>query len=348
MATGRRNEWFGMFAAGIERGVGIYQARLSRSDGSVRGRIHVGLKAVSNPCGGGLHRVARKVSVAGGCLDLAVAEELPGHRQAFTERERPGGKAVTQVRHGAGTGAGSADEEPAAERRSAGNRYSAAGKARRDATPCGRDPGPANRDSSRVRSAGRYYPMECRSQARVVWRLPESDGWGEGCARLNRRGSSGRERRWRALRGNGGTCESRLMAVRADFLYERGPWQPRTAPSWQSKIAHVAARASGGVFRGRWPAQDGFDKEAQRWSGAALGVGAQSLPKRLRNSIREKKNVLEQNVNLVNDICIQEYVNPSLPCAVERRHSSAGANPARQLSLQPVAVGAGEGGNEFV
>ena len=35
-------------------------------------------------------------------------------------------------------------------------------------------------------------------------------------------------------------------------------------------------------------------------------------------------------------------------CAVERRHSSAGANPARQLSLQPVAVGAGEGGNEFV
>ena len=30
----------------------------------------------------------------------------------------------------------------------------------------------------------------------------------------------------------------------------------------------------------------------------------------------------------------------TLWCAVERRHSSAGANPARQLSLQPVAVGA--------
>ena len=32
-------------------------------------------------------------------------------------------------------------------------------------------------------------------------------------------------------------------------------------------------------------------------------------------------------------------------CAVRRRHSTAGANPARQLSLQPVAVGADGGGN---
>ena len=31
----------------------------------------------------------------------------------------------------------------------------------------------------------------------------------------------------------------------------------------------------------------------------------------------------------------------------ERRHSSAGANPARQLSLQPVAVGADDGGNDI-
>ena len=35
-------------------------------------------------------------------------------------------------------------------------------------------------------------------------------------------------------------------------------------------------------------------------------------------------------------------------CAVERRHSSAGANPARQLSFQPVAVGADDGGNDIV
>ena len=31
-----------------------------------------------------------------------------------------------------------------------------------------------------------------------------------------------------------------------------------------------------------------------------------------------------------------------------RRHSSTGANPARQLSLQPVAVGADDGGNDVV
>ena len=35
-------------------------------------------------------------------------------------------------------------------------------------------------------------------------------------------------------------------------------------------------------------------------------------------------------------------------CAVRRRHSTAGANPARQLSLQPVAVGADGGGNNIV
>ena len=34
-------------------------------------------------------------------------------------------------------------------------------------------------------------------------------------------------------------------------------------------------------------------------------------------------------------------------CAVRRRQSSAGANPARQLSLQPVAIGADGGGNDI-
>ena len=34
-------------------------------------------------------------------------------------------------------------------------------------------------------------------------------------------------------------------------------------------------------------------------------------------------------------------------CAVTRRHSTAGANPARQLSLPPVAVGADDGGNDI-
>ena len=39
--------------------------------------------------------------------------------------------------------------------------------------------------------------------------------------------------------------------------------------------------------------------------------------------------------------------SPSLSCAVERRCVPAGANPARQLSLQPEAVGAVQGGNEL-
>ena len=45
-----------------------------------------------------------------------------------------------------------------------------------------------------------------------------------------------------------------------------------------------------------------------------------------------------------------EIVNyaDDIRCAVQRRHSSAGANPARQLSLQPVAVGADGGGNNIV
>ena len=34
----------------------------------------------------------RKASVAGGRLDLTVAEDLPDHRHAFTEHESPRGK----------------------------------------------------------------------------------------------------------------------------------------------------------------------------------------------------------------------------------------------------------------
>ena len=39
--------------------------------------------------------------------------------------------------------------------------------------------------------------------------------------------------------------------------------------------------------------------------------------------------------------------SPLYSCAVERCRHPAGANPARQLSLQPVAIGAVEGGNDF-
>ena len=43
----------------------------------------------------------------------------------------------------------------------------------------------------------------------------------------------------------------------------------------------------------------------------------------------------------------RETLSVGSRCAVTRRHSTAGANPARQLSLQPVAVGADDGGNDI-
>ena len=43
----------------------------------------------------------------------------------------------------------------------------------------------------------------------------------------------------------------------------------------------------------------------------------------------------------------QDLLLTAVPVRRERRHSSAGANPARQLSLQPVAVGADDGGNDI-
>ena len=42
------------------------------------------------------------------------------------------------------------------------------------------------------------------------------------------------------------------------------------------------------------------------------------------------------------------YIMKAYPVRRARRHSSAGANPARQLSFQPVAVGADDGGNDIV
>ena len=46
-------------------------------------------------------------------------------------------------------------------------------------------------------------------------------------------------------------------------------------------------------------------------------------------------------------LAVREILARIIQCAVTRRHSPAGANPARQLSLQPVAVGADDGGNDI-
>ena len=57
------------------------------------------------------------------------------------------------------------------------------------------------------------------------------------------------------------------------------------------------------------------------------------------------------NINIVLDVdrrrMLTSYLTQYQQCAVERHRPSAGANPARQLSLQPVAIGAGDGGNDI-
>ena len=47
------------------------------------------------------------------------------------------------------------------------------------------------------------------------------------------------------------------------------------------------------------------------------------------------------------DRAVRVYFRRFLACAVERRAFLAGANPARQLSLQPVAARAVCGGNDM-
>ena len=54
----------------------------------------VGGDADGDPLGGFPHRVARKMGVARGGFDPAVAEETANDRQALAERERPRGEAV--------------------------------------------------------------------------------------------------------------------------------------------------------------------------------------------------------------------------------------------------------------
>ena len=50
----------------------------------------------------------------------------------------------------------------------------------------------------------------------------------------------------------------------------------------------------------------GFDSEAQRWSGSALGVGGRTLPKRLRKSRIKCKVVVKQCFIIFCNVCVQE------------------------------------------
>ena len=72
---------------------------------------------------------------------------------------------------------------------------------------------------------------------------------------------------------------------------------------------------------------------------------AASIPRMCSTAIRISRMMgLPPNTSARTVICSS---SPGLVCAVERRCVPAGANPARQLSLQPEAVGAVQGGNEL-
>jgi len=57
----------------------------------------IGADALGYPCGRGPHRLAGQVRIAGGGVDLAMTKQLANHRQALTERQRPGGERVPKV-----------------------------------------------------------------------------------------------------------------------------------------------------------------------------------------------------------------------------------------------------------
>ena len=60
---------------------------------------------------------------------------------------------------------------------------------------------------------------------------------------------------------------------------------------WIGSSTSMAAEAIRPITRwaNEYPTQDGFDREAQRWSENACRIEAQSLPKRFRIEKRENK-----------------------------------------------------------
>ena len=63
--------------------------------------------------------------------------------------------------------------------------------------------------------------------------------------------------------------------------------------------------------------------------------------------MRDLFEIVRREVLALDPCVSEEFLNPDYSVRRERRHSPAGANPARQLSLQPVAVGADDGGNDI-
>ena len=58
----------------------------------------MGADAVAGPGGGGLLGVAHQMGVFRGGADPGMAEQPADHRQAFAERQRPRGLALSEIR----------------------------------------------------------------------------------------------------------------------------------------------------------------------------------------------------------------------------------------------------------
>ena len=67
-------------------------------------------------------------------------------------------------------------------------------------------------------------------------------------------------------------------------------------------------------------------------------------------ALRQGRQIVQPQLNYVTscrDSRLRYSAHAMLKCAVERRAFLAGANPARQLSLQPVVARAVHGGNDM-
>ena len=128
--------------------------------------------------------------------------------------------------------------------------------------------------------------------------------------------------------------------VGADDLAGRAVWNPRARPEARDRALAMVGVIADRVMR------DARERLRMRRSATGEELAlyestvAFTLYRRYREPLRQVH--LARGGWRGRVPCYREF-----RCAVTRRHSSAGANPARQLSLQPVAVGADDGGNDI-
>ena len=143
----------------------------------------------------------------------------------------------------------------------------------------------------------------------------------------------------------------RFRRVQAGGLAKvRGEWDRVLGVEHQAMRVGGHARAGGlpTLAPGRARAQTAVKRPSRR-SGVRSGTGPKVGKARCpsRNSIAPPRAARRRQSNASKRGYGRLLLADVGWCAVERRRLLAGANPARQLSLQPVAIGAGDGGNDM-